>query len=214
MKKLSAILAVLTVLIFCSTSHANITNLTYASDGDGAFVCTNWSWTGNSSEVPVSVYGDQFSAPGHLLLNVLTDSAEDPTLKIDNTIENDSTFAWAQFTVNLTMAVPFTVTNTFVSTPGDWGVIGSLVQNATFTGSNYLATVVYDTGAPIANDGTSTIEFGYWVKFSGSPAYTITQEMIPTEDTNTIPEPGTLGLVGVGMLLVVQLARRRGASRG
>jgi len=206
MKKQGMVLAILAVLIFCSTSRANITNMTYASDGDGAFVCNPWSWNGNASAVPVNVYGDQYSAPGHLILNVLTTDAEDPTLKIDNSIDNDTGFAWTQFTVNLTMAVPFTVTNVFVSTPADWNTI-SFDQAAVFTGSNYLATVIYDTGAPITTNGG--IEFGYWVKFSGSPAYTITQEMIP------VPEPGTLALAGMGMLLIVRVVRhRRGASRG
>jgi hypothetical protein len=205
MKKLGAVLTIFSVLFFCSTSHANITNVTYASDGDGAFVCSPWSLSTNALEVPVNVYGDQYSAPGHLVLNVLTDSADDPTLIIDNAIDNDTSFAWTQFTVNLTMAVPFTVTNIFVSTPGDWHVVSAGLTAAN-TGSNYLATVVYDTGAAIATNGS--IEFGYRVKFNGSPAYTITQEMIP------VPEPGTFGLVGVGMLLFAHLARRRGASRG
>ncbi len=207
MKKLSAILAILAAFFFCSTSHANITNVTYASDGDGAFSCNLWNWSGNASSVNVGVSGDQYWAPGHLILNVLTTGPEDPTLNINNSINNDSSFAWTAFTVNLTMAVPFTLTGVNVTTPGDWTVV-SYDATANPVGPNYVATVVYDTGAPIPNDGTSTIDFGYSVHFSGSPSYTITQEMIP------VPEPGTLGLVGVGMLLFVQLARRRGASRG
>ena len=213
MKKQSAVLAILAILFFCSTSRAMITNVCYASDGDGAFVCTPWSLSTNASELGVSVYGDQHSAPGHLVLGVLTDSPEDPTLNISNSIDNETDFAWTKFTVNLTMAVSFSLANVTVTAPGDWHVV-SYDPVAINTTSNFLATVVYDTGAPIPNDGTSTIDFGYSVHFSGSPAYTITQEMIPTEETNTVPEPGTLGLVGVGMLLFVQLARRRGASRG
>jgi hypothetical protein len=215
MKRRGAILVVLAILVFCSTSRANITNVNYASDGDGVFACSPWSIDANTAELTLpTIYGDYgtnsppVGTPGHLILNVLTDSPDDPTLKISNSIENDSTFAWTEFTVNLYMAVPFTVTNVSLSLPVTWSVVSGDNQTASLVGGQYKATVVYDTGAAIPADNVSTIDFGYWVKFSGSPSYTITQEMIP------VPEPGTLGLVGVGMLLFVQLAKRRGASRG
>jgi hypothetical protein len=206
MKKQSAVLVVLAVLFFCSTSRANITNVCYDSDHDGAFVCTPCSLSTNANVVPVDIYGDQHSAPGHLILNVLTDSPDDPTLNVNNSIDNETDFAWTEFTVNLTMAVPFSLTNVTVGLPLDWHVI-SYDPAAINTTSNFLATVVYDTGGPIPNGGT--IDFGYSVHFSGSPAYTITQEMIP------VPEPGTLGLVGLSLLLFGRLVwHRRGVSRG
>ena len=210
MKKQTAVLAILAVLFFCSTSRANITNVTYFSVDQNAFSCADWSWSGNASEVPVNVYGDQLLAPGSLVLNVLADT-EDPTLNIANSIDNETSFAWTKFTVNLTMAVPFTLTGVTVTAPvpgtPDWGVV-SYDATANLVGGNYVATVVYDNGTAIPNDSITAIDFGYSVHFSGSPAYTITQEMIP------VPEPGTLGLVGVGTLLFGYLARRRGASRG
>jgi len=194
-------LCILAALLGLSSSYANITNVTYASDNDGAFACTPWSWEGNASEVPVQVSGDQYWAPGHLLLNVYTTDAGDPTLKIDNSIDNETAFAWTEFRVNLTMDVSFTLTNVAVTTPGAWSVV-SFDQTANYTGSNYLATVVYDTGPAIAiND---TIDFGYWVKFTGSPSYTITQEMIP------VPEPSALVLVALGGMFVARFAHRRG----
>jgi hypothetical protein len=150
----------------------------------------------------MNIYGNQYSVPGHLTINVFADSAEDPTLKINNSIDNDTSFAWTQFTVNLTMAVPFTLTNVTVTVPNTWSVV-SFDQSANFTGSNYLATVVYDSGPPIPNDGSS-IGFGYWVVFSGSPSYVITQEMIP------VPEPGTLTLAVLGGLFLTRLIGCRG----
>jgi hypothetical protein len=190
-------------LIVCaSVSNANITNVTYYSDGDGAFVCPNYVWEGNSAEVALYMYGDQLASPGHVLTDVYATDALDPTLKINNSIENATSFAWTQFTVNLTMDVSFTLTNVTVTTPADWTVV-SFNQTAVYTGSNYLATVVYDTGTPIPNDGYSTIDFGYWVVFSGAPSYQLCQEFIP------VPEPGTMVLVAIGGLFLGRSLMRR-----
>jgi hypothetical protein len=203
--KRAFVVAVVVGLACSSVSKANITNVWYRDDGDGAFVCGNpGTWTGSTNALSLGVNGKECGTPGHLLLNVYTDSPDDPTLKIDNSIDNDTSFAWTQFTVNLTMNVSFTLTNVFVSTPGDWQVVSGDNQTATYTGSNYLATVVYDTGAAIATN--DTIEFGYWVKFSGSPAYTITQEMVP------VPEPSSWAMVAFGAIALLGSRRLRRRS--
>jgi hypothetical protein len=198
-EKRSAFLVGLLSLMLCSISSANITNIN--AWGDSAFAYTNWNWSGNASAVPMNSGGD-LSGPGKLTIKVLATDALDPTLKIDNSIDNNTGFAWSQFKVNITMAVSFTLTNVAVNVPGDWTVF-SFDQTANFTGSNYLATVVYNAGTPIAPLGS--IDFGYWVQFSGSPSYIITQELIP------VPEPGTLSLVAVGGILLGGFAfgRRR-----
>ena len=199
-EKRSAFLVGLLSLMLCSISSANITNVT--AWGDSAFAYTNWSWSGNAGAVSMITTGNQLSATGLLTIKVLATDASDPTLKIDNSIDNNTGFAWTQFKVNITMAVSFTLTNVAVTVPGDWTVF-SFDQTANFTGSNYVATVVYDAGTPIAPLGS--IDFGYWVQFSGSPSYIITQELIP------VPEPGTLSLVAVSGILLggFALGRRR-----
>ena len=168
MNRRGILFIVLAIFVCCSSSYANLTNVTYADDGDGAFVCTPWSWSGNASDLAVGVYGDAYWAPGHVLFNVDTTGPEDPTLKISNSIENDSTFAWTKFTVNIYMATNFSLSNVTVTNPASWSVV-SYDASSTWNGSQYVATVVYNTGPAIPNDYVSTIDFGYWVQYAASP---------------------------------------------
>jgi len=195
--------------LFSFTSKANITGVDYASDGDGVIICNPWNWSGSTPELTLpTVHGDYTNCltggfdPGHVLFNITTDSALDPTLKISNSIDNDSTFPWSAVTVNLYMAVSFTVTNATLTAPATWSIVSGDNQTATLVGGQYKATLLYDTGPDIPNDGLSTIDFGYWVKFTGSPSYVLTQEIIP------VPEPSTLALLA-GALLVGGIARLR-----
>ena len=202
MEKRAIIVIVLAVLVCCSISNASITNLTYASDGDGAFVCTPYNWEPNTNEFTLSVYGDQYWAPGHMLGDVYTDTAEDPTLTISSGIENDTTFAWTAYFVNVYMSTNFTISNVTVINPPitNWTVVS--VSPVTYTGSNYVASIEYDTGTPVAIG--DELDFSYKLSFLGSTHYSFTQEMTP------VPEPGTLGLVTISGLLLggFKLARR------
>lgn len=197
-------LGIVAILVLVSTTRANITNLTYASDGDGAFVCSNYLWQGSSPSVNFHVYGDQFSAPGHMLTDVLTDSANDPALIIGSSVDNDTGFAWTSYLVNVYMATTFTITNVTVTSPlNDWTVVS--VSPVTFTGSNFVANIVYDTGTPIAIG--DTLDFSYKLQFASSTHYAFTQEMIP------VPEPGTVVMVTMSGLLFASLALARRRHR-
>jgi hypothetical protein len=197
-----AVLIGFALYLCASASNANIIGLNYASDGDGALVCSNINWSGNSPAVDLSMSGILYSSPAHLIADVTASDALDPTLKINNSIENSTTFAWTEFLVNLTMGVPFAVTNVTVGIPADW-MVASFDQSATYTGSNYLATVVYKAGTPIPNDGVSSIDFGYWVVFSGSPSYQLCQEFV------VVPEPSAIVLAATGLVLLGLASKRR-----
>jgi hypothetical protein len=201
---------VLSLAVFsCSSANADIVAVNMADDGDGAFVCEPWMWFGMAPDVTMDVYGNQYSSPGHLLGNITTGSPLDPTLKISNSIDNDTTNmgAWAAFQVNIYMSTPFTVTNVTVMNPAnDWTVV-SYNAAGSYTGSNYVAQIVYDTGTPVPVGGT--LDFGYSLQFAGATHYELCQEFIPT----AVPEPSSIALVALGSLLMTTASMVRGRSK-
>jgi len=205
MKWRGAVLAIVAILLSSSISFANITDLTYASDGDGAFVCSNYWWSGSSASLTCPVSGSQYWGPGHLLGSVTTDSPDDPTLTIASAVDNDTAFAWTAYFVNVYMNTPFALSNVVVTAPGDWSVVS--VTQPVLVGTNYVGSMEFDTGTPIPNGGVGELGFSYQMQFGSSTHYSFTQEMIP------VPEPGAMGLVAVGGVLLASLRRVRPQPR-
>ena len=199
MKKLGIIVVVLASLACCSISNATITDFTYATDGDGAL--TNCYYTWDSTNVVLAMYGDQEWSPGHMLGTIYTDSADDPKLTSRVTLDNDTTFAWTDYHVNVFMNSSFTLSNAVVYTPVNW--TATISQQPAWNGSAYEGRIDYYAGTPVAIG--DTLDFSYVMIFSGATQFNFTQELIPT------PEPGTLGLVTISGLLLggFALARRR-----
>jgi hypothetical protein len=197
MKELRIILAVLASVVCCSISNATITNVVVASDGDGAIDCVA-SFV--SSNVTLNIVGNQYWSPGHMVGDIYTDSAEDPTLKVINSVDNATNFPWTDYHVNIFMDRSFTLSNAVVYTPGGW--TATITQQPAWNGSKYEGKIDYYAGTAVAIG--DTLDFGYKMFFSGASQYSYCQEMIPT------PEPGTVGLVTISGLLLggFRLARR------
>src|SRR5580658_6734678 len=90
-----------------SLSHATVTSVPTWSYS-GGFYCyapalTTDSGTGAQS---VGVSGWQ-SSFGAMNLAILTDTPTDPTLTINNSIDNQSSFAWTAYIVNVAMNQTF-----------------------------------------------------------------------------------------------------------
>ncbi len=182
---------VLVFLGYCATSRANITDAWWNDDGDGAIVCSSWAF--NNPDLTMT--GNEYMAgAAHMLGWVNTDSALDPTLYLGSGVDNDTSFAWTGYLVNVVMAVPFTFSGTpSVSSPlSDWSVASVAAPTLQVGGlyiGKYEGTIDLTSGTPIGIG--DELDFSYAIHFSSSTDYAFTQEMIP----QGVPEPGDLGLV-------------------
>jgi len=188
--------------MYCSIGRANITNVFCQDDGDGAVTCGPYTWTGNPI-VGVTMDGTQYSVPGqtagHILGTIETDGSDDPSLTLNSDINNDTSFAWTAYDVNVYMDTTFTLSAVDVTVPPDW--TATIIQSPVYVGSPhgaYEGKIEYDIGvggAPVAIG--DDLDFGYTISgFSGNTLYSFTQEMIP------VPEPTAFGFLAAGALLL------------
>jgi len=182
------------LFLLSSFCNADITGVSYQDDGDGAFVCAPYSWSGSAPAVSLNVVGNQYGEVGHIIGDITTDTPADPTLVIGNSIDNDLDFAWTAYNVNIYMSSPFSIINEYVSTPNDWTV--SVIQptygphstqHIGSEGYDYMGQIQYLSGTPIAVGGL--LDFGYSIVFDGYTNFTFCQEMV------AIPEPASIGLI-------------------
>jgi hypothetical protein len=146
----------------------------------------------------LTMAGDQYWGPGHMVGTIDTTGALDPTLTLGSDIENDTNFAWTAYIVNVYMSNTFTLSSVNVSTPGDWSVVSVSPVTPTNGLGSYVASILLDTGTPIpvGND----IAFSYQLSFNGASHFNFTQEVIP------VPEPGAFDFAALGGLLLAPLA--------
>jgi len=179
----------------CSIGKANIIYMEYADDGDGAISCPTNTWWPNANSFTCNITGDQYWGPGHVVGTIQTDSAGDPNLTLDSAINNDTSFTWTAYDVNVYMNNNFTLSADNVTVPPDW--TATIIQSPVYVGSPlgaYEAQMVFTSGTPVPYGGQ--LDFGYTISFTGAQSYSFTQEMIP------VPEPGTLGFLAAGALLL------------
>jgi hypothetical protein len=217
MKIRGILLAVLTTIIFCSTSRGSITGASWWDDNDGALVCggTSLTLSSDAQSGTLTMWGNQYWGPGHMLGTIDTTGGSDPRLTLGSSVINDTNFAWTAYTVNVYLSSLFSITNSgplspYVDDPpnSDWSLTVTepspsyTVPSGQFAG-DYEGTLTLTEGTPVAIGGE--LDFGYTIQFSGASHYTIGQEVIP------VPEPGTLALVAMSGLLLGwrTLAKRR-----
>lgn len=175
-----------------SASQASITDIPSWNYGGGLYC---YAPVFNSTAQSVGLTGNQ-SSYGSIGLSITTDTTTDPTLTVNNSINNDSTFVWTEYVVNVAMNQSFSINSAGVVAPAGW--TANITQPGGPVGGSYIGTIDYMGGTPVAiYPGTdSTLNYGYQVTFSGSTSYSLTESATP------VPEPNLPGLLMVGGGLV------------
>jgi hypothetical protein len=201
MKINTTLLAAAASFLFTQASFGGMTAIYNYSDGDGAFLCpTNTLNPGGAVEANLSIVGNQFRSPGHMFVDVVTDTELDPTITLNNVIDNDTSFGWAGYQVNIFMNKSFTINFATLNAPSGWSVT-PFAPVAVNTSSNWFGQFTF-TGSP-AIMPAGQIDFTYQVSFLGSVRFT--QEMIPI----AVPEPAAASLLLGGGLLLGLMRRQR-----
>ncbi len=210
MKKALFFLSLVVNLAFCYFAHANA-NITGASwdYGSGDVSCVMLWDSSDPTTLNLDMY--QSGSVGQMNGGVTTDSAGDPTLTMNNEVDNNSSFAWTSYYVDVYMNVNFSFSGISVANPLGWagGVLIAPHQVAPFT-PQWTGTLIYyaNGGPPVNNiplDPNNVLDFTYKVSFLGSTSYNI-QEVV-----TAVPEPGALSLLLAGGFLAggVRVLRRR-----
>lgn len=185
MKRINLVLAGLALALSCSISQARITGV--ATHGSGHIGFPVYTFDPSQHLLYNSSPIDQ-SGIGTVTGSITTDTPSDPTLSILNTIDNNTTFAWTGYLVDVSMSQTFTISNLQIVNSGWTGSITQPVLN----GSEYTGHVVYTGGVPVQVG--QTIVFGYDISFGGGTSFTFSQTLTP------VPEPATIGVLALGAL--------------
>ena len=201
---MKACLILAAVLAATASLQADIIDWGCDDDGDGAIVINDalTDLIPNGGDYTLDLTGAQYWGPGHLNGFFESDTSTDPIVWLVETVENETTFDWTDYHIDIGMNQDFDITG--VITPVGWTTVvtdpvpgQSLPAGA---GIGYVGAVDYYYGG----SGTEVVigdsgDFGLKVEFVGTVEFCTSQ--YPT------PEPASLTMLALGALAVIR--RRR-----
>jgi len=197
-------------LLGWSLGHASVTSVTNAGWSSGIYCYLPLTLVDSSGDIGMSAGQTNFA---RAWATIFTDSTLDPTLSINNSINNDSGYAWTGYNVTVFLNTNFSISfpGTPVSNPSGWSA--SVVVPVHFDSGSGLwtGTIDYTGGTPVSpvnGDPNNEFDFAYKVTFSGLTQYSLTESVMP------VPEPATFSLLAAAGLLLGErtIARRHRAK--
>jgi hypothetical protein len=198
MKIKSVLLVTAASLLGWSLVNASVTTVTNSYWSPGIYCYTPLNLVDNSGDLAM---GANQTGAGTLWATILTSDTIDPTLTINNTINNDSGFAWTSYLVQVSLNTNFTISfpAIAVSNPSGWSAGISTAVHFDSGSGLWTGTIDYSGGTPVSpvtGDPNNEFDFGYKITFNGLTQYSLSEAVTP------VPEPGTFALLMVGGLLL------------
>ncbi|MGO9585187.1 MAG: PEP-CTERM sorting domain-containing protein [Limisphaerales bacterium] len=152
--------------------------------------------SGSSDNYQLSIYGTQLAWAMGSIVGTITTDGTDPTLQLDEQINNDTGYTWYDYEVTITMNQQFSFSGVNVASPSGWT---DIVTGPTFNGSEWIGSIEYDAGNAVPNGGI--LDFNLSVTFTGNASFE--EDLMPS-----VPEPGTVALMVCGLTGLLVMRRR------
>jgi len=213
MKKIVYITVLAAMALSGSVSRASITSVTNWTYSAGLYCYT--PVLDSSPKLTLDAWLYNGSGPEQMGGTILTSSAIDPTLTINDQINNSSGVAWSGFVLDVFMSTTFSIALSAspVANPSGWTGDITIAPHFDAGSGQFMSQIVFSGGTPVspnASDPSNLLNFTYQVSFSGSTSYSFTEQATAVP----VPEPGAWGLWTIGSLLLGFRACKRRPAFG